>query len=477
MLCRYEVDDEPFQLPTCPFNGITSRYIRPGKYISILAFVESIVLDCIDTENWTSAAGYSCFEYEMVLGLCASGQFWSFVQDANLFYSYPDRHCCACGKGIYILTFNLLINYFLGLLSPINSTSISTKNNSINSSEIGIIYLKNCSRLTNPNHTFNMKCLGPLNFINTNITMNTTLYSCPLDCFFNWNTTQIKPTQSFNVSRQLYGTVIVYNLISNFFARDQVVCGSFIDEKQTSIDSTIITHYPSTFKLPITTERPGPWHPLNCTNGKIGPYCNISTDLCLMTQPCLNNGTCLTVNSSFICSCLPSKFSGINCEIDIRPCKSYTCLSHGTCIETSPTSFISQCEPGYEGINCQSLTDYCRGIKCENNGQCRQSPLNFTCECTTTDYTGRYCEIKSSSLATKQTVKRSLGYIAIIAIVLVAAVIISMDMLKYIFKIDTVAKERKRVAAKKRAKTKHRPIAVRFIYVDKPKPEAIIEEL
>ncbi len=58
-----------------------------------------------------------------------------------------------------------------------------------------------------------MKCLGSINFLNTNITMNTTFYNCPLDCFFNWNTIQIIGTQSFNVSRQLYG--FIFSVLSD----------------------------------------------------------------------------------------------------------------------------------------------------------------------------------------------------------------------------------------------------------------------
>jgi len=92
-------------------------------------------------------------------------------------------------------------------------------------------------------------------------------------------------------------------------------------------------------------------------------------------------------------------------------------------------------------------------INCQNNGQCRPSRLNFTCECTTKDYSGRYCEIKSSLLTIKQTVKRSFGYIAIIAIVAVGGILFLMDVLKYIFNIDPVDKERKRLAVKMFEKT------------------------
>jgi hypothetical protein len=379
----------------------------------------------------------------------------------------------------HLIYFDRLV--ILGALAPIQSASISTQNNSINISEFGIMSLKNCSALGNPTYIFDIQCLGPLNFNNTNITMNVTLFNCPLNCFFNWNTTQIDKTRSINVSRQLYPSSLVYYLTSNLFSVNQVICGFLPKEEQTSTDfssaattseqvttlqSTSITHNRSTTKQPIA------WQPPICANGNIGLDCNISINTCSMAKPCLNGGTCLNTNSSFICLCPPLKFTGIYCETDIRPCQPYTCLSNGICNETNATSFICQCEPGYEGIHCESLINYCLDVNCQNNGQCRPTLLNFTCDCTSKDYSGRYCEIKDSSLITKLIVNRSFGYIAIIAIVGVLGIIVIMDVLKYFFKIDLVDKERKQQQSMK----KHQPIAIRFTYVNKPKLETVTEE-
>jgi hypothetical protein len=393
-------------------------------------------------------------------------------------------------------------------------------NNSINSSEFGIIYLKNCSTSPNYGNIFDIKCLAPLNFINTNITMNASLYNCPLDCFFNWNTTPINKTPSINVSRQLYGSSVSYYFASNVLSRNQTICGAIIDQQQTSTDfrsivptfqeattypSTVIklssssseflawtdsssivtasqeaTTYPSTVitlsssssEFPTKIVQSAAWQPPKCTNGQIGLNCDVSADPCLMAKPCLNNGTCVNTNSSYICSCPPSQFTGTYCEIDIRPCQPYTCFNHATCVETNSTFFVCQCEPGYEGINCESLINYCLNVSCQNNGQCRPILLNFTCECTLADFSGRYCEIKSSSLIAKKTINRSFGYIAILAIILVFGIIISMDILKSVFNIDPAAKERKRLRAKKRRKLRQ-SIPIRFIYVNEPKHETI----
>src|SRR5205085_3364113 len=37
MLCRYEVDEQPFEFLQCPSENITSRYIPPGLSISMIA--------------------------------------------------------------------------------------------------------------------------------------------------------------------------------------------------------------------------------------------------------------------------------------------------------------------------------------------------------------------------------------------------------------------------------------------------------
>jgi hypothetical protein len=326
----------------------------------------------------------------------------------------------------------------LGSLYPFQPASTFVTNNSINSSEIGIIHLQNCIPSSNPTYTFDLKCLAPLIFTTTNNTMNTTLYNCPLDCFFDWNTTKINEKQSINVSRCLSGSSVSYYLMSALFPNSQVVCGAVNDCPQTStFSSTIMTtfeqttvtqsttksHNPTISETPVIgqdmdttsssdlstafpesttskfisplrvlgtsqssvpeldettvyssplknllaqttisnnpstsqsftnlvtkTSEPGVWQPPSCSNGKIGLNCSVSNNVCLLTEPCQNNGTCKTTNSSFICLCPPSRFTGKYCEIDIRPCQPYTCLNHGTCNEINSTSFICLCEPGY----------------------------------------------------------------------------------------------------------------------------------
>ena len=95
--------------------------------------------------------------------------------------------------------------------------------------------------------------------------------------------------------------------------------------------------------------------------------------------------------------------------------------------------------------------------------------MNYTCECLGEYYSGRHCEIASTKLIVLQYVSKSFAYVAIIALVSVAAFVIIMDILKYGFGIDPTKHDLERIQrdkAKKRALAKRRPVIQRFTYVN-----------
>ena len=122
--------------------------------------------------------------------------------------------------------------------------------------------------------------------------------------------------------------------------------------------------------------------------------------------------------------------------------------NNGTCTEinTTETTFTCQCMYGYEGTYCELETDMCTNITCENNGLCISSYLSWKCQCLDSiDYSGSYCQDKSSSLSTKETISRSFAIVVIVALCCVVGFVIIMDILKYGFKIDPVDRERHRL--------------------------------
>ena len=76
--------------------------------------------------------------------------------------------------------------------------------------------------------------------------------------------------------------------------------------------------------------------------------------------------------------------------------------------------------------------------------------------------------MKASKLKISQAVSRSFGYVVICALIIVAIFIVVLDVLKYVFGIDPVREELDRLEQMKLAKRRHRPILLRFIYVNAP---------
>lgn len=92
----------------------------------------------------------------------------------------------------------------------------------------------------------------------------------------------------------------------------------------------------------------------------------------------------------------------------------------------------------------------------------------YQCDCLGDSYSGRNCEIKSQKTVANELASKSLGYIAIIALVIVATFIVTMDMLKYVFGIDPAREERERLRQQKQPRKHRPPLIQRFIYVNHP---------
>ncbi|CAF3746170.1 unnamed protein product [Adineta steineri] len=245
----------------------------------------------------------------------------------------------------------------------------------------------------------------------------------------------------------------------------------------TSSSSTTSSTSVTTTTTTTTTPVPPAFY---CPGTNIGAYCNVTSDACSMSQPCLNAATCfpdLTVPVGYRCGC-QTGYTGSTCENDERICKDDTCWNNGTCIEVNSTTvnnngtnFYCNCSKSFTGVHCELKVNLCVNIKCQNHGICQTVNMSWSCICLTSlFYYGNYCEIETSALKVKQALSKSFASVAITVLVLTCSFVIIMDVLKYVFKIDPIKAERlKQLQAKKSAKSKSKPkarnVAVRFQYV------------
>jgi hypothetical protein len=90
-------------------------------------------------------------------------------------------------------------------------------------------------------------------------------------------------------------------------------------------------------------------------------------DLCSITNPCKNGGTCeMDENhSDFICKC-PNDWVGKVCETK-SPCEFIECHNGGTCTVISSMVYSCKCAPGFTGINCKSKATLRDGRIIKNN--------------------------------------------------------------------------------------------------------------
>ena len=130
-----------------------------------------------------------------------------------------------------------------------------------------------------------------------------------------------------------------------------------------------------------------------CSNHSRGIYCQDLIDPC-ESNPCLNNGECKRENDKYTCNC-SLDYTGKNCEIYQTPCLSQPCQNNGKCLDRNHT-FECQCLFNYQGIYCEESIDLCKTISntslCLNGGLCQITNHTIQCKCLP-GFTGLFCEI------------------------------------------------------------------------------------
>lgn len=127
-----------------------------------------------------------------------------------------------------------------------------------------------------------------------------------------------------------------------------------------------------------------------CPAGLTGKDCRHEINHCL-SQPCYNNGTCLSQINTFTCQC-SNNTNGIYCQELIDPCKINPCLNNGRC-EREHEKYKCNCTRNYTGEHCEISRTLCSSLPCQNHGKCFERNDTFECQCSF-NYQGIYCEEK-----------------------------------------------------------------------------------
>lgn len=176
-------------------------------------------------------------------------------------------------------------------------------------------------------------------------------------------------------------------------------------------------------------------------------------DPCINNQ-CINDATCqfdLASNLNYTCKCVLG-YEGFFCQHDERPCLPHRnkCKNNSTCNQFYNSRYYNcTCPVGFKGAHCEINIDDCVKDACQNGAQCEDLVNNFRCICTSY-FSGEFCEIKNAELEMKENVSRSFSVLAILFIILTYAFFISLDVLRFVFKIEPESLSRERTIRKKK---------------------------
>ena len=181
-------------------------------------------------------------------------------------------------------------------------------------------------------------------------------------------------------------------------------------------------------------------------NGVLSGY---TGDLSACLGNCSNQGSCV-LNSlqQYVCQCDQYK-TGKACQSDSRPCSSNPCLNNGTCsniINNNETSFQCICQSNlYYGTFCENKVDLCLNktdVCIKGQCYCIVNGTQPMCKCLM-DYSGKICEIQSTTLAVTKAIVNVSSILAIIVLVSYAILIFCFDFTKYfVIKNDKSSKRR-----------------------------------
>ncbi len=162
---------------------------------------------------------------------------------------------------------------------------------------------------------------------------------------------------------------------------------------------------------------------------------SIDMSPCLMN--CSNQGICkldLTTHKYF-CDC-NTNLMGKSCQTNLNPCNRWNpCLNNATCLNLNSTSFECKCPSNglYYGEYCENRINSCENVTCSNHGYCYilQNQTQPKCKCNN-GYSGETCELESNSIKQLKTFQWTSTIICIICIITFWTLIVGSDVLDYL---------------------------------------------
>jgi hypothetical protein len=179
---------------------------------------------------------------------------------------------------------------------------------------------------------------------------------------------------------------------------------------------------------------------------------------------CSNHGKCKLNENKLKCEC-DLYFDGAKCEIDLRPCSYFPCLNSIKCENilislinnqqqqqqqnNKEIDFKCQCKSKlFYGKRCENKINLCKNETCSGNGLCKlinENELNETtkCECFGKGwYEGEKCEITTLKQKIIKVSIKTTVYVAVGVVIIFFALIISMDLHKFMTKKRTIRKNK-----------------------------------
>lgn len=170
-------------------------------------------------------------------------------------------------------------------------------------------------------------------------------------------------------------------------------------------------------------------------------------DICERQNPCLNDGTCVSVmpdyddisyshselgHVGYRCQC-PIHISGEHCQYLQYPLG--YCLNDGTLFQISDrynkTIEKCICSIDFQGEHCEENIDNCIGIDCTDHGVCEDGIETYRCSCYD-GFFGFNCERTNVQTVLLQVASRSFGVVAILLIVGIAGLVVASDIHTYL---------------------------------------------